>query len=107
MRKSYSDDDDNEVAAPFVALYRHAPKAVRQGCPADRIFHVVGRWKDGEMLAWKCLELPDGRIRHPSRWTKPMTLSELHALGNIRSAKNGAAPTAQFKPDSFYVKIEA
>lgn len=106
MTKAY---DEWEVAKPLPTplLYRHAPKAVKRGHPADRIFLVVGRWKNGELLAWKCEQLPNGKVRHPARWTKPMTLKELVAYGSMRSGNNGAAPTAIFKPDSFYVKINA
>ena len=84
-------------------FWRHTEKAIQKaGAPADRIYAVVGIDEDGEFIAWKCIELPNGKLKHPG-FDEPLSMdSELIWL---ESCENGAMPTALFKPDSFYRKV--
>jgi hypothetical protein len=83
-------------------LWRHTPKAIKKvGAPADRIFAVVE--VDGKhLVAWKCTELPSGKISHPA-FARPLDRTDKRLF--VKKARNGADPTAMFKPDSFYKQL--
>lgn len=90
-------------------LWKHTPKAVRAGCPADRIYAVVAHdivnkgTKDERMmaLAWKCDLFSDNiYVQHPA-YMKPVKVVELMKMC-VQRARNGAKPTATFTHDSFY-----
>lgn len=84
-------------------LYMHTPKAVKRGCPEDRVFLVVGA-DDKWLFAWKCRLTTAGLI-HPG-FTKPLPLTAAGlAQGKITLAANGAEPTAEIAPDSLYTKV--
>ena len=99
-------------------LYMHTTKAVRKAqAPGDRVFFVVP-WDllpererhhdNGDLLAWKATLLPGNEIQHPLL-DKPISvtsLSEHPELWGLSPKGSLPAPTAVFKPDSFYRKVK-
>jgi hypothetical protein len=89
-------------------LMKHTPKAVKRGCPADRVFAVVEDFKGGKgleferdgVIAWKCNLLPDGKISHPAFKTPLDRTDPRLFVSGVQ--QNGSEPTALFVPDSFY-----
>lgn len=88
-------------------IFQHTQKAIKAGCPADRLFLVVksGRDDNGRfMIAWKCTRR-DNQFQHPAFPLKWFELVELKLNPKkffITSARNGATPTATFVHDSYY-----
>lgn len=92
----------------MVKMFVHSVKAVKAGHPGDRLFFVVGT-RDGGYDAFKCILKHDGFI-HPN-WKNgndwvvfPYTQDSLTQAA--QNGNNGAAPTAWFKKDSFYIEIK-
>lgn len=90
-------------------LWKHTPKAVRKGEPANRVFAVVAvapcddgspNWQRKEWLhAWKCTINADGKLIHPAY---DVCLDDDDPRIFTTSSSNGSEPTAVFRPDSFY-----
>lgn len=91
-------------------LYMHTTKAVKANsaitiAPEDRVFLVVGQ-EGKRLIAWKCTLTQDG-LDHPGFPFTALPLTE-HGLNQGAFdgiARNGAEPTAVFKPDSFYREV--
>lgn len=101
------EESEDGEAKPIVKepiLYMHTAKAVREGHPSDRVFLVVGR-NGAELNAWKCTLRPGG-LEHPVFPECVLAFSaEALQRGNIPEGANGSAPTASFRPDSFYRRV--
>lgn len=94
---------------PRLIMYLHTSKAVKKGCPANRVFLVVDKSATkayaGHLVAWKCTLSPRGLLHPAFKEPLPLTASAL-ATGCIRNrAANGSEPTAIFKPDSLYRRV--
>jgi hypothetical protein len=92
-------------------LYVHSPKAIRIGAPGEddpteRRLFVVKNWQDDYVIAWKCTITRDG-IGHPSHGYVPIPVSVATLLEfQEPQESNGSVPTAVFRPDSFYTRID-
>jgi hypothetical protein len=83
-------------------VYRHTEKAIKHGCPADRIFIQVDT-KNGDPVAWKCT-IVGGRLICP--WDNTISLEFDAACQSAPLiGENGSEPTAWFKADSYYKEI--
>lgn len=86
-------------------LYVHTAKAIALGEPADRLFLVAYTDDQGYRIAWKC-QITKAGIDHPG-YKKPMTVGQVESgHGANREYPNGSTPTAWFKPDSLYKRID-
>lgn len=84
--------------------WKHTPKAIRRGEPADRLFAVVDvqTGRDRGLVAWKCRDCGNGMIVHPAYGREPVALADIdpfvrHGITTI------SEPSALFVPDSLYV----
>ncbi len=86
-------------------IYVHTSKAVRDGCPGDRLFFVVSK-TGRDVLAWKVTIESSGLLNHPA-FDAPKTLDELLAdKDSFRcGSTQGTFPTASFVKDSYYKSI--
>jgi hypothetical protein len=91
-----------KVSNPICTIWRHTKKAVRAGHPADRLFTVAWVDEDGECLAWKCEQRPNGMIKHPG-YKEELSPEDERLF--LMKAPNGAEPTAWFHQDSFYEMV--
>jgi hypothetical protein len=88
-------------------LFIHTVKAVRNGCPIDRVFLVVTSFVEGKLTyyqAYKCTITSQG-LEHPG-YHNPLSVLDLkRGKGQSLVSHNGAQPTAQFRKDSYYKEI--
>lgn len=91
-------------------MYVHTEKAIKRGLPDNLLFLVSESYecvnRQLRCTAYKC-QITNKGIIHPGKKT-PMSVTALkqyHAK-NLLRCKNGAEPTADFYPDSFYRQVD-
>lgn len=83
-------------------MFMHTPKAVKRGCPADRLFVVTTILNDGYFRAWKCTVIAGAIVWPGSKVPQKINEANLRKIAKPVRTRNGAEPTAEFKPDSLY-----
>lgn len=101
METSQSTVITKKATIKEIKLFVHTPKAVKDDCPGDRLFVCISKDSDRYYLAWKC-NIVNGGYTHPKTGHNTIhTLEELIELSKEWTSI-GAAPSANFKKDSYY-----
>ena len=80
-------------------------KGIKRGDYIDSLYPVVDVVEDQGrkyLLAWKCQITANGRVDHPA-YSKSTLKFDDPRLFIKKAARNGATPTAMFRPDSLYM----